>query len=178
MDISKALQNIKFDLNTILFDWGNTIMKIFPDEQGPMFYWNKVAPVDGANKILPALSEKYKLVLLSNARDSDNRLVCQALDRINLRQYFSHVFTSGELSCHKPSPDFYLKTLEHLQAEPENSVMIGDDYQQDIIAAKQVGLWTIWLNNKNSNRNSAFPYHDFEVQSLGEIPNILSSRFK
>lgn len=178
MNISKALQNIKFDLNAILFDWGNTIMKVYPEKQGPMFFWDKVAPVDGANNVLPVLSEKYKLVLLSNAHESDKDLVCQALDRINLGQYFSNVFTPKELGCRKPSPNFYLKTLEHLQLEPENVLMIGDDYLLDIIAAKQVGLWTIWFNHENINHNSEFPYHNYEIQTLKEIPDIIKSAFK
>lgn len=69
----------------------------------------------------------------------------QALARVDLRQYFHHLFTSKDLGAAKPSPEFFRAILAAIGAEPEECIMIGNDYAKDIASAKAVGLRTIWL---------------------------------
>jgi len=177
VDISNAIKNINYELNTILFDWGDTVMKVFPGQEGPMALWQQVAPVDGIEETLTVLQEKYRLVLISNAQNSDLDLVFRALERINLHPYFSEIFTPKEVNNRKPAPGFYLNVLNKLKLDPQKAVMVGDDYEKDIIGAKQVGLWTVWFNAQQKQMNSNFPYHDFEVRNLQDIPQIIETKF-
>jgi len=179
VNISEYIQNIRFEIKSILFDWGNTVMKVFPGHLGPMATWTEVAAIEDIPNILPQLKELYQLVLISNAQDSNRASVLQALERVHLAQYFDEIFTPHELKERKPAPRFYLNVLRHIGIEPENGVMIGDDYQNDIIAAKQVGLWTIWYNaNHQQLQNNSYPYHDAEVINLRDIVSIIQEKLK
>lgn len=152
-------------------------MKVFPEQIGPMASWSEVAAVDGINDILPTLKEKYPIILVSNAQDSNRDQVWDALERVDLSTYFHEVFTPKELNARKPAPDFYLNILKQIKVEPENAIMIGDDYEKDIIGAKQAGLWTIWFNpDQKKIENSGFPYHDLEIHQLQELNSIIHEK--
>lgn len=152
-------------------------MKVFSEHTGPMAFWPEVAAVEGIQEILPILKQKYKIILISNARDSDQNLVREALERVKLASYFDAIFTPYELNEHKPAPRFYLNVLKQIEIEPENAIMIGDDYENDIIAAKQVGLRTIWFNASRQNfYSNVFPYHDAMVNDPGDIISILEQK--
>ncbi len=154
-------------------------MKVFPEQTGPMALWTEVSAVDGTQEILPILKEKYQIVLVSNAHDSDKNHVRQALERVSLAEYFHEIFTPQELNERKPAPNFYLNILKRIAVEPENAIMIGDDYEKDIIASKQVGLWTIWYNpTKQQLKNNSYPYHDAEVNHLLELNSIIQGTMK
>ena len=154
-------------------------MKVFPEQAGPMVSWSEVTAVDGIKEILPFLKEKYQIVLVSNAVDSDKNQVRQALERVGIAEYFSEIFTPQELKARKPAPKFYLEVLKQIKVESENAIMIGDNYEKDIIAAKQVGLWTIWYNpGKQELQENGYPYHDAEVTHLQELSCIIQGTMK
>ena len=154
-------------------------MKVFPEQTGPMVSWSKVAAVEGINEALLILKERYKIILVSNAQDSDRDQVWEALEMVDLARYFHEVFTPKELNARKPAPGFYLNMLKQIEVEPEHAIMIGDDYEKDIIGAKQVGLWTIWYNpDQKELKNTSFPYHDVEVTHLKELISIIQEEMK
>ncbi|UCE07278.1 MAG: HAD family hydrolase [bacterium] len=177
VDISEYFQTLKFEIKALLFDWGNTVMKVLPEQNGPMASWSRVVTVEGIKETLPLLKDKYQIVLVSNAQDSDRALVRQALERVDLARYFDEIFTPQELKECKPAPNFYLNILKQIGAKPENAIMIGDDYENDIIAAKQVGLWTIWYNvDQKLLQNDGFPYHDAEIADIREVASVIREK--
>jgi len=179
MNISTYFQNLTFEINALLFDWGDTVMKVLPQQTGPMAFWSEVSAVDGIKEILPFLKEKYQIVLVSNAQDSDKNHVRKALERVALAEYFSEIFTPKELKERKPAPNFYLNILKRIEVEPEHAIMIGDDYEKDIIDAKQAGLWTIWYNpDQQPIKNSSFPYHDVKVSHLRELISRIQEKMR
>ena len=179
MNISAYFRNLKYEIKALLFDWGNTVMKVFPGETGSMASWSEVAAVEGVNEILPILKERYKIILVSNAQDSDGEQVWEALKMVDLAQYFDEIFTPKELNARKPAPGFYLNILKQIGVEPEHAIMIGDDYEKDIIGSKQAGLWTIWFNpDQKELKSNSFPYHDVEVHHLQELNSIIQERMK
>lgn len=178
VDISEYFKNYKPELQAILFDWGNTVMTVFPGQKGSMADWPQVQREKNIKELLDALVSQFKLAICSNAKDSNCELVKYALARVELNNYFDEVFTPRELNAFKPAPDFFISALKIMNAEPEHAVYIGDDYQNDIIAAKQIGLWTVWYNNhKLPIDSNAYPYHDFEVNDLMEILPFIRNNF-
>lgn len=47
--------------------------------------------------------------------------------------------------CAKPSPELFRRALERARVAPEQAVMIGDSYAEDVEPAARLGLGTIWL---------------------------------
>lgn len=133
-------------IKAIVFDWGDTIMRVFPQYPGPMAEWPKVEAVPGAAEALQALQGKYRLVLATNAADSAESQVRAALRRVGLDEYFELVLLARELGARKPEPDFFRVVASVLQCEPGEIVVVGDDYEADVTGAKQAGMHAIWFN--------------------------------
>ena len=68
----------------LVFDWGNTLMKVFPEYTGPMVNWPEVAEVDGMSEALDGLAGRSPMVVATNAADSTAELVWKALRRAKL----------------------------------------------------------------------------------------------
>ncbi len=56
----------------------------------------------------------------------------------------------------KPNPRYYQEILGRLDSQPEEAIMIGDDLENDIEPAMQVGLHTYWITHSASE--DVFPY--------------------
>lgn len=178
VDISEYFKNYKPELHAILFDWGNTVMKVVPNQEGPMVSWPEVACESGIKDVLEALRGKFKIALCSNAKDSDCKLVRDALARVDLHTIFDEIFTPHELNASKPAPDFFINALKKMDVEPERAIYVGDDYVNDVIAAKQSGLWTVWYNSQQKMADAGgFPYHDIEIKNLTEILSFIRINF-
>jgi len=63
---------------------------------------------------------------------------------LDLHNYFQHVVTSQDYGVHKPDPLPFRKALELLEAEPGESLMVGDWAERDIAGAKGLGIRTAW----------------------------------
>jgi putative hydrolase of the HAD superfamily len=62
------------------------------------------------------------------------------LERIGLAQLVDVVCTSESLGCSKPAVQAYHLTCEALGVEPADTLMIGDNLELDVIAARAAGL--------------------------------------
>jgi FMN phosphatase YigB (HAD superfamily) len=157
----------------VVFDWGDKVMRVFPEYAGPMADWPQVEVVEGAAAALAALLPRYTLVLATNAADSGAPLVCRALARAGLEGYFRTVLTARELGAHKPDPAFHAAVLRRLGCPPGAAVMVGDDYAADVAGARHAGLRAIWFNPAAFPCPADVPLHDAEVRSMAELPAAL-----
>jgi phosphoglycolate phosphatase len=69
-------------------------------------------------------------------------VVEQVLERIPLRH--SVLLTRSEVTRVKPHPDHLLRALAHLEAAPDQSVMVGDHWM-DVQAGKAAGMRTVGI---------------------------------
>lgn len=164
-------------IKTIVFDWGNTIMKDNPQFSGKMKDWPEVHLVDGAFQIVEMLSHQYSLILATNAEDSSVEDINSALKRVNIHNFFDQIFTVNELKSKKPEPGFFNNLLDQLQLTPNAVLMVGDDYKIDILGAKQAGWKTIWFNPIGIAADAHLPLQDMEVRSLSNITALLQQPF-
>ena len=154
-------------IRALLFDWGNTIMVDF-DLPGPMYEWEKIAWVSGAEESLKELSSVYSCYIATNAGQSDADAVLKGLSRVGAEKYFSGIFASSDLGHEKPSPDFFREISSTLNIPFEELVMIGDNYIKDIEGAGKCGIKTVFLNHQPGPEN--FPMADAIIHSMQELP--------
>ncbi len=159
-------------LSVIIFDWGGTVMKNLPGASGPMAFWPRVEAVEGVAAALDALSRSHVLAIGSNAGESNAEMVRVALERVNLTQYFEHIFTSRDLGCAKPSAEFFRAVLKALDCPPAEVVMVGDSYEIDILGAHAAGLWTVWYNPHG--RRLLDSVADGEVRRMAELVRVIA----
>ncbi|MCF8364885.1 MAG: HAD family hydrolase [Bacteroidales bacterium] len=161
---------IKQEPTTLIFDWGDTIMRDF-DKPGSMSGWDEVAYIPGAQEVLKVLSQKYTCIIATSANHSGTEEMIAALKRVDADIYFHHFFSSAGLGYQKPDPMFFKSISDKLGVEPGKCVMIGNLYTKDITGAKKAGMQTILFDEKKQNVD--FPDADVVIHHLLELKKIL-----
>ena len=88
------------------------------------FYFNEVIKKDGVKEFLEFL--KSRNVKMCVATATDKHLVEKALERNEIREYFSEIFTCGSVGAGKDSPVIYDVALKHLGTPKENTFIFED----------------------------------------------------
>ncbi len=147
----------------VLFDWGDTVMQVFPGCSGPMSSWPTVATVPGVETVIDEIHRKAEIALATNAASSGEREIRQALNRVGLEKRFDRVFCFETVGHKKPTPEFFHTVLDALRLEPEQVFMVGDNYEIDVLGATAVGIPSVWLNLNSPESRSG----DLHTTALG-----------
>ncbi|QSX34485.1 HAD family hydrolase [Shewanella avicenniae] len=153
--------------NIYLFDWGDTLMVDFVEQQGKMCDWPTVALVDGALDVLKQLAEHHPIYVATNAADSVEADIQLAFERVGLAPYIAGYFCKANLGIGKGTPAFFHKILNTLNVEPEAVIMVGDSFDNDIAPALQAGINAIWFNPKQLHLDTATPVH--QISHLSQL---------
>ena len=95
-------------------------------------------------EILAQLKEKYTLSVASYTQGCFTKF---ELKELAIDKYFSYFVYTSCIGFHKVSPKFYERCLEITEVKAENCVMIGDNYDVDILIPQKLGIKTIWVKN-------------------------------
>jgi HAD superfamily hydrolase (TIGR01549 family) len=97
------------------------------------------------------LKQHYQLVIATNGSQyvQQKKITQTQLDTAFLP---GHIYISEMLGHEKPEPGFYHRILESIAKDPEQCLMIGDNYLNDIEAARNCGLYTCWIDHKRSGK--------------------------
>jgi HAD superfamily hydrolase (TIGR01509 family) len=88
--------------------------------------------VPGAAAALERLAAAFPLALATNSNQADTGY---ALDRFDLRRFFSQVVTREQYERAKPEPDAFLTAAARLRLPPARCVVIEDAYKGVLCAA-------------------------------------------
>jgi len=100
------------------------------------------------------------------------------LAQTGLHHYFEVVVTFDDTGKRKPDPEPFIFALDKLNVRPEESIMIGDWAERDIIGAKTIGMVTVFARYGNTfdTRVSGADYEVDDIQELLTIIKELDSR--
>ena len=150
------------------FDGNSAAVKHFGLTKMP-WHSEDEAPYSDAQSTLEALRSKgYNLGIIANQKLG----TAERLENWGLRQYFDVIAASAELGCAKPDKEIFEKALELAGCAAQESVMIGDRLDNDIIPAKAVGMKTVWVRNglaKYQDTGLGESVADYQIGSLSEL---------
>ncbi|HVV99316.1 MAG TPA: HAD-IA family hydrolase [Planctomycetaceae bacterium] len=86
----------------------------------------------------------YRLAFASNF---DGRLDSVRAGMPALR-LIEHCVVSARVGARKPCPEFYRALCETLHEQPGRVLMVGDDWQNDIVGAREAGLPAVLLDRR------------------------------
>ncbi|MFB3895156.1 MAG: HAD family hydrolase, partial [bacterium] len=113
----------------------------------------------------------YKLAVVSNA--TSGRLIRQAMAMRDLTRYFETIIVSAEVGYRKPHPKIFQLAMDFLNVTPEQTVMVGDLLEFDVIGANNLGIKSILakyvLSKEDYNPPKADIIPDAIVTSFPEI---------
>lgn len=122
---------------------------------------------------LLSMLEQLKKLSLSLGIISNGRGQFQMDNIISLgiNNYFNSILISEWEEMKKPDPRIFEKALRQLKVDAEETIFIGDHPTNDILAAKNIGLKTIWKRDDYW----AAPSADYVIDDLAEIPHLIAN---
>ena len=133
------------------------------------FCSSKPGLVEGARELVDDLKGKgYRMHICSNGF---HEVQYKKLRACGLYDSFDTIILSEDAGANKPSTQFFDYALRVSGANKESTLMIGDNFQTDILGAKQAGFDTAYFN-----RFPEYPAPEpvtFEVTKLRELTNFL-----
>ncbi|MCK5781824.1 MAG: YjjG family noncanonical pyrimidine nucleotidase [Flavobacteriales bacterium] len=92
---------------------------------------------------LDYLSKKYKLHIITNGFEE---IQFTKLKMSNIEVFFDEVITSEAIGVKKPDPIIFEFALEKAGALAHESIMVGDNYEADILGALSAKIPAIYFN--------------------------------
>lgn len=130
-------------------------------------YWDNfldiITPFEGINYIF----EKY-IGKVCFVTDLTAHIQHRKIEKLNLAKYENFIVTSEEAGCEKPNKKIFKIALDKLNLDPNSVCVIGDNFEKDIIGAKNLNLQSIWLNRDKTNQH-IIPNGCIEIKEINEI---------
>ncbi len=117
-------------------------------------------------EVVSQLAKKYQLHIITNGF-SEVQFI--KIDKSGLSPFFNHVITSEMVGVQKPNPQVFQFSLEKAGAIIQESLMIGDDQDSDILGAQNVGIDQVFVDFYHENLFCKPTYHIHDLKSLFDI---------
>ena len=117
---------------------------------------------------LKMLSENYHIGIIANQNFGSK----ERLKKLGLLKYIDIGIASAEEGVAKPDLRIFEIALNKADCKAEETVMIGDRLDNDIIPANKIGMTTVWIKQGFGglavpNRQEEQP--DYEIENLSEL---------
>ena len=122
--------------------------------------------LEGTLELLEYLRPKYKLHIITNGF---REVQYKKLRNSGIFQFFDTITTSEDAGVKKPDRLIFEAALELAKAKVSNSLMIGDNFEADILGAQEIGMEAILYNYYKET----FPEKYLQVKALRELVSFL-----
>lgn len=104
----------------------------------------KWQPYSDSIAALHKLSQRFKLVILSN---TDDEIFAETNQLLQTK--FHAVFTAQQIGSYKPNPKNFAHMRERLACDSGQILHVAQSIHHDHVPAKAMGLTTMWVNRKS-----------------------------
>lgn len=123
--------------------------------------------IEGTIETLDYLKDKYVLHIITNGFSFVQDV---KLQKSNLDKYFVTITNSEAAGHKKPHENIFNHALTIANASKNESIMIGDSYEADVLGAQNFGIKAVYFNPKAEmiSQNQII-----QIQSLTQLKNLL-----
>ena len=126
--------------------------------------WDQILP--GTRDVLERIRQRYATAVISN---SDGKIEA-VLQRCGICDCFSSITDSGNVGHEKPHPAIFAAALGQMNADPAQSLYVGDVYSVDYLGARAAGMQALLFDVAGAYRERELP----RVESLDELESWLA----
>jgi FMN phosphatase YigB (HAD superfamily) len=119
-------------------------------------------------EIIKQLSQTHRLGIVANIWSQKDPCL-QELRRLEIIDCFDTLIFSSDYGIVKPAPSLFQHAIDALGVCTSRILFVGDDYDLDIIGAKQLNLATAWINPQERVLDLTFATPDFIVHDLSDL---------
>ena len=135
------------------------------------FCSSKSGVVEGAYELMDYLKQRgYRMHMTSNGF---HEVQYKKLAACGLRDYFDTIILSEDAGVNKPSPLYFDYALKTAGADRETTLMIGDNYQTDILGALSADIDALLFNRWGISQDDISTPPNFIAGRLADIKQIL-----
>lgn len=157
----------------VLFDWGDTVMRDYPERTAPMVEWDTVEAIDGILDVLSYLHASGRKIMLATSADvSDESQIRGALARGGLEIFFSRIYSFKNTNLPK-GEKLYRHILGDLSISASDALMVGDHFQKDVEAPNSLGMFAVWFNPRSDESHTSDQH--ITVHSMPELRKFFQS---
>lgn len=121
--------------------------------------WDQILP--GTRDALERIRRDYAIAVISNA---DGKIEA-VLSRCGIADCFASITDSGIVGHEKPHPAIFEAALRAMNADPADSLYVGDVYSVDYVGARNAGMDAVLFDVAGAYRERGLP----RVESLAEL---------
>lgn len=133
---------------------------------------------------MPGIEDALRMLkeagyLLAVASSSPAYAIKEALESLNLEQYFTVVMSGDYVENPKPAPDTFLVTAKKLGMKPEECLVVEDSTNGGK-AAKAAGMKCVWFHNPDSGRqdipNAVLEFPAWTKENIEKMLTVLEEK--
>lgn len=145
-------RNIKSQIKLIIFDF---LYTLYDPVSGTLF--------SGVLETAKKLSESYPLVIISSTANVQERIAL--IKKLGLTPYFKEIIVSTK------TPDLYLNVCKKYKAKPHETVVIGDNVNNEIAIAKEIGAIPVLINKFHP---LLYGHDIYTLNSVNQLSHLLN----
>ena len=130
----------------------------------------------GVKEVLQKLSLKYNLAAASYTQGS---YAYRELEELEIAQYFSYFIFSSDIGYRKTDQEFYKICLQKTRNVPGECLVVGDNYLQDVVIPKKVGLKAVLIKNPSTDKQNIIddvePDRIVKLEDIATLPLVIQS---
>ncbi|HAD82442.1 MAG: hypothetical protein A2509_08680 [Candidatus Edwardsbacteria bacterium RIFOXYD12_FULL_50_11] len=103
--------------------------------------------IAGARETLAQLASRgYKMGLVCNTGRTPGSTLRELLGDYDILRYFMSALFSDETIIRKPDARIFEKALKEMRADKQQTVHVGDSWENDILGARASGIRAVWIS--------------------------------
>ena len=120
-------------------------------------FYNSMVCFEGVKDFI--IWNKINGIKIGILTDYETEYQIMKLEKVELLNYVDYIVTSEEVGIEKPSVNMFYTILKKMNLQAEDVIMIGDNYEKDIMGALNVGIKSYWFNKDNAECNNFKELH-------------------
>lgn len=122
--------------------------------------------IENAKEVLEKVSQHYRLYAVTNGVSSTAFSRLRGTDTL---KYFKDVFVSEDLNAQKPSLEYFHQVFDRIEDfNADETLLIGDTLNSDILGAQLAGIDSCWINSKGV-KNTLGIEPTYEIKKIEEL---------